>query len=230
MGPDEIAITDLARIFRGQNPWSFLGECAIRILFLYLLIILSMRLMGRRMAGQLSRIEMAALVSLAAAVGVPVQTPERGLLPALIIAAVVVAVQRLISLWSAKSRRFECIVQGDLDILVEAGQIRWSSMEHVVLDKELLFSELRSQGIENLGRVERVYLEANGAFAILQYSEPRAGLSIIPDWDREFRDQQKPANEQLACTRCGSLQPHKIASASRCADCGGRSFAAAVFT
>lgn len=61
MQPEDIF--NLERLLIGEKiPWIFLIEVIIRILFLYILIIVSMRLMGRRMASTLSRNETAALV------------------------------------------------------------------------------------------------------------------------------------------------------------------------
>ncbi|WP_187263510.1 DUF421 domain-containing protein [Pontibacter beigongshangensis] len=92
------------RILLGKElPWLFLLEVVLRVFFIYLLIMLCMRLMGKRMAAQLSNLEMSALVSLAAAVGVPILAPERGLLPAVIIALVVVVIQRIISHYASRS-------------------------------------------------------------------------------------------------------------------------------
>src|SRR4051812_17541093 len=107
MKPEEIHLTDWLRIVLGEVPWSFLLEVAIRIVFLYILILVSMRLLGSRMAGQVSRNEMAALVSLAATVGIPMQSPDRGLLPALVVALTVVGISRWVAYRAYRNKRFE---------------------------------------------------------------------------------------------------------------------------
>jgi len=81
MKPEEIHLKDWLRILIGEEPISFLLELIIRAAVVYLVLMLSMRLMGKRMSSQLSRNELATLVSLAAAVGVPMMAPDRGLLP-----------------------------------------------------------------------------------------------------------------------------------------------------
>ena len=97
MKPEDIKLTDWMRIVMGEVPWDFLLEEVLRLAFLYALILFSMRLMGKRMAGQLSRNEMAALVALAATVGIPMQVPDRGMLPALVVALVIIGVQRWVA-------------------------------------------------------------------------------------------------------------------------------------
>src|SRR5881296_1334450 len=106
MNPEDIKLSDWQRIVVGEAPPSFYIELVIRAFIVFVLLCVSMRLLGRRMAAQLNRIEMIALFSLAAAIGVPLQAPDRGLLPAFVIAAVVIALGRLVALISFNSQKF----------------------------------------------------------------------------------------------------------------------------
>lgn len=103
MKKDAIHLADWQRILFGEVPGSFYIEILIRAFVVYLILVVSMRLMGRRMSSQLSRNEMAAMVSMAAAIGVPIPDASRGLLPAVIIALVVVCTQRLVSHWASRN-------------------------------------------------------------------------------------------------------------------------------
>ena len=71
MKPEEIKFGDWMRTFVGQVPPEFYIELVIRSFLVFLILLVSMRMLGRRMAGQLNRMEMIALFSLAAAIGVP---------------------------------------------------------------------------------------------------------------------------------------------------------------
>lgn len=230
MKPEEIKITDLGRIILGEVPWSFLIESVIRVLFLYVLIVVSMRLMGKRMAAQLSRLEMAALVSLAAATGVPVQAPDRGLLPPLIIAITLVAAERVLAAISAKNRKFEAVLQDELKIMVKDGRLQWRNMATAVLTKDRLVSQLRSDGIINLGNVQRTYMEANGSFTTLQYPEKKPGLPIIPSWDRDFLDELPKAPGVFACAKCGAVMQQKEKPSKKCDECGEQNWVEAVIS
>ncbi len=230
MKPEEIKITDFGRILLGEVPWTFLIEGVIRMVFLYVLIVVSMRLMGKRMAAQLSRIEMAALVSLAAATGVPVQAPDRGLLPPLIIAITLVAAERVIAAISAKHRKFEAITQDELRIMVKDGRFQWRNMKTAVLTKDRLVSQLRSVGIDNLGDVQRAYMEANGAFTILKYPEKKPGLPIIPDWDTDFLSELPKASGMFACAKCGAVMQEKEKPSKKCEGCGEQNWVEAVIS
>jgi uncharacterized membrane protein YcaP (DUF421 family) len=67
MKPEEINLDDWSRILIGEVPAEFFIEVLIRMTFFYLFLLVSMRLIGKRMNSQLTRNELAALVSLAAA-------------------------------------------------------------------------------------------------------------------------------------------------------------------
>ncbi|MCC9167260.1 DUF421 domain-containing protein [Pontibacter harenae] len=228
MKPEDIHITDWLRILLGEVPWSFLFEVVIRIIFIFFILIFSMRLMGKRMAAQLTRMEMAALVSMAAAIGVPMADPTRGLVPIVIIAAVVIGVQRVVSTKSAKDTSFESTVLDDMDIVVKDGVLHLETMERTKLTRERLFAELRSEEIGNLGKAQRVYLEANGSFTVYKFNNPKPGLSIIPRWDTEFFQEQSIAEDAFACCSCGDVVLSENRPKLPCTRCGSSDWAQAV--
>lgn len=219
MKPEDIHITDYLRILLGEVPWSFLIEVVIRVTFIYLILLLSMRIMGKRMAARLSRSEMAALVSLAAANGVAILAPDRGLLPVLIIAIVIIGFQKFIAWRTWNNPRSEQVIMGDIDVLIKDGVLQLECLQHSRMSQEQVFAQCRFEQIDNLGKVKRAYLEANGAFTILKTEEKRAGLSILPTWDKEFRDTQQPASDIFACCNCGNTVQHKQKKLAPCSIC-----------
>lgn len=219
MDKEDIHLYDWQRILVGEVPGIFYVEILIRAAAIYLILVVAMRLMGRRMASKLSRNEMAAMISLAAAIGVPILDAHRGLLPALIIAMVVVFTQRIVSYWVAKNQKFESISQGDISTLVENSVMQLPAMKESRITRELLFAQLRSGGMIHLGHVKRLYMEANGAFTLVEEPKPKPGLSILPEWDTDFIDQQEKTPHQNVCYHCGNPQP-KSGQKDNCANCG----------
>ncbi|MBC3541153.1 DUF421 domain-containing protein [Rufibacter sediminis] len=228
MKPEDIHITDWLRIVLGEVPWVFLLEVVIRIAFIYFVLMLSMRLMGKRMASMLSRTEMAALVSLAAANGVALMDPSRGIVPIVIIAMVVIGIERFIAWRSTQDAGFEQIVMDDMDILVKDGCLQLKAMEQARIPRERLFAQLRYSDIYNLGKVQRTYMEANGAFTIKQFQDEREGLSLVPDIDPDLQRDQKAAPEKFACASCGNLAKGPQKPSGECANCGQNDWKKAV--
>ncbi|GAB3905651.1 DUF421 domain-containing protein [Larkinella knui] len=186
-----------------------------------------MRLMGKRMASQLSRTEMVAMVALAASIGIPIMAPDRGLLPALISAFVIVAGERIISRLASKNEKAEALFEDELDILVENSVMKLDTMLHCRVTRERVLAQLRSEGLYHLGSVKRLYLEANGSFSLVENPDPSPGLSVLPEWDTQFRSRQKTVPNRLVCANCGNPNPAARQGAI-CSNCGNKHWTAAV--
>nr|WP_295926809.1 YetF domain-containing protein [uncultured Dyadobacter sp.] len=227
MKKEDIHLGDWQRVFIGDVPAGFYWEVVLRIAIIYLVLMVSMRLMGKRMASQLSRNEMIAMVSLAAAIGVPLQSPDRGILAALVIAAVVIAVQQLAAWLAIRNQRLESVMQGDLTVLIADGQLKLDNMRKTGITTERAFAQLRGNGIRHLGQVKRLYFEASGAFTFIPAEDVQPGLSVLPGNDSEFRASVCRPTDRLACQQCGALVRTQQRDA-RCASCGSDETAAAV--
>jgi uncharacterized membrane protein YcaP (DUF421 family) len=227
MQPEEIHITDWQRIFLGHIPGGFYIEVIIRAAVVYALLQISMRLMGKRMASQLSRTEMVAMVALAASIGIPIMAPDRGLLPAIVTAIVIVGGERIMSRIASRNERAEAILEDELDILVENSVMKIDTMLRCRVTRERLLAHLRSSSLYHLGSVKRVYMEANGSFSLIENPTPTPGLSVLPEWDTRFRSRQKVARNQWVCANCGNPNPSAHQGDS-CSNCGNKDWTEAV--
>jgi uncharacterized membrane protein YcaP (DUF421 family) len=196
---------DPTRLFLGETPPVFLVEVAIRVVVLYGVLLLSLSLLGRRMSSRLTRNELLAIVSLSAAIGPAVQDPKQGLLPPVVAAALIVLVQRVSAWVTLRSERFERVIEGDASTLVADGRMQIEAMRSNGISRQRLFAQLRSKGLLNLGSVKRMYIEPNGAFCVLEAADAQPGLSLVPDWDPEFRAEQQFLQKRQVCFECGAL-------------------------
>lgn len=225
MQPWEIHFSDWTRIIFGNVPPEFFIELVIRVSFVYLLVIFCIRLMGKRMAAQLSRNELVAISSLAASIGIPIQSPERGLLPALIVALLVVAAQRIISGRFIRNEKFERRSQGNLSILVNDCCIQPKVLEKARVSRTEVLARLRAMKVLHLGQVRRLYFEAEGDFTLIRNEEGRPGLTVLPEEDPEFLAEQSYCQDFLVCAFCG--RKHEPAE-KQCDNCGHDTFVPAV--
>jgi uncharacterized membrane protein YcaP (DUF421 family) len=215
----EIKFNDLHRILIGEVPYHFYIEVIFRVAFVYLILMVSMRLMGKRMSTQLGRNEMAAVTSLAAAIGVPLMNPDRGLLPAVIIAAVLITYQILIAKKASTNRKFESFTQDKYNMLVKDGVLNTKAMMLTRVSRDRVFAQLRSESITHTGEVKRLYFEAAGTFSILAAEDPKPGLSILPEWDKEvIKDLHRSVDMQI-CGYCGYQESGTVAEDKSCNNC-----------
>lgn len=212
---------DWDRILRGESSWWFVPEAVFRLCVLYVILIVSLRLMGRRMSSGLSRNELLALTSLAAAIGPAMQNPSQGLLPPLIVAVWVVALQRALTLGTFHSHRFENLNDGVVTTLVSDGQIDLHALHQCSLPIDRLRGQLRGEGLLNLGQVERLFFEPGGSFSTVRRTEEQPGLSLVPEWDNELFARQQQVPDRRACTVCGATVSAD-AQSDPCPKCGAR--------
>jgi uncharacterized membrane protein YcaP (DUF421 family) len=228
MNQPEYHLVDLHRILIGEVPPVFFIEVIIRTILIYFLLIVSIRLMGKRMALQLNVTEMTAMVALAAAIGVPIQAPDRGILPAVVIAIVVVLTERIVTRIIMNNKTAETKFQGDMNVLVEDSMLNYSCIKNVSMSRSLVLQQLRIQGIDHLGKVKRLYMETSGAFSIVEQREIKPGLSLIPDDDQNYWTDENRQKDVCVCSNCGLRRDTPAKNDLQCDNCGENRWEAAV--
>jgi uncharacterized membrane protein YcaP (DUF421 family) len=223
MKPEQIHLGDWYRLLIGTSTASILAEVVLRIVVLYVVLALAIRAMGKRTSSELTRNELMAISALAAGMGPAVQAPDRGLLPPIMIAAWVVLWQRAVAAATFHSPAFERAMQGDASTLVENGRIDLRMLKKTGVSRERVLSQLRIAGVTQLGQVERLYLEADGAFSMVRRPEPEPGLTVVPTWDAELLAEQQRAPEHSACAVCGKVATRGQEPA-RCTECESTSW------
>jgi uncharacterized membrane protein YcaP (DUF421 family) len=202
MEKSDIHIGDWNRILFGESPPLYLLEVIVRVAIVYLMILIAIRLMGKRMSSEVSRADMVARVCLAAAVGLPIQRPGRGLLVALVIVVLIGIIGKWLARLIFYKRGMEKAFQGKHAILISDGIVDKKKTKEVHLSRERLFAALRKEGIKHLGEVKRLYIEANGEFSIVKAQQAKPGLSVVPYADDELRAAQTQT-EDFVCRECG---------------------------
>lgn len=229
MDKDDIKLSDWGRIFLGDVPPEFIIEVILRMCFIYIILVISLRLLGRRMESMLSRGEMVTLVTLGASVGVAIHTPERGLLPSVMVIIIIISLQALQSYITSKNANAERILLDEISTLVENGRMMVSEMKKSRITRERLFAALRLKGIINLGTIQRVYFESKGVFSIITYidEKERPGLCLLPESDTDFRAEINYDQDFIACRNCGNTVPINTIE-EKCTFCHGNDWETAV--
>jgi uncharacterized membrane protein YcaP (DUF421 family) len=218
MKKHEIHLEDWQRILFGQAPPIFLLEVLIRTFIIYVFLLFTLRWLGKRMNGQLTILELSIMLTLGAIVSVAMQVPDRGITLSMFVLFCTLAVHRLVSWLGVKSARIEELSFGKMSLLVKDGVLQLDEMSKCRISNQQLFAELRSNGIFNLGKVQRVYLEACGLFSIIQSKSDIPGLPILPPDDRSALHLLQ-RHDQMACCNCGRMADQGNTS-TVCPNCG----------
>ncbi|MDR5740791.1 YetF domain-containing protein [Caballeronia sp. LZ016] len=217
----------IERLLIGDGPWAFLIEIIVRAIVMYALLLVAMRMMGKRVAAQLSITELAVILMLGAAIGMPIQVSSQGVLPAAVVLLTVVALQRLSGKAGLRWRRYEVLEQGDVTILVKDGRILMDELKRSQISREMLASELRAMNVAHLGQLRRVYLEASGSFSIVYRKEQRPGLTVRPDMEQSLLE-AIGVDGHFSCWSCGVTVASQERPREPCAACGAHRWESAV--
>ncbi|MCE7063329.1 DUF421 domain-containing protein [Dyadobacter sp. CY343] len=206
MKKEDIQPWDWQRILFGEAPPEFLVEVFIRTFIIYVVLLAIVRLMGKRMGGQLTISEMAIMVTLGAIISPAMQIPQLGVLMGIMILICALIFQRGLNFFEFKSGRFEELSQGTTSLAVKDGIIQLEEMKKAKVSRQQLFAALRNQNVYNLGDVGRVYLEACGIFSVYKKPEPSPGLQIYPPEDQGINSfSQQIVEGNLVCASCGHV-------------------------
>lgn len=230
MKKEDIIFSDWQRWLFGEAPPSFTGEVAIRALLVFAVMLVIVRLLGRRMKGQMSVSELAVVLTLGAVIAGPMQIPAAGLLPSVAVLLAVLFMHHFSNWLAFKYRRVELVQQGDLALLVRDGCLDLPAMQRQALSHEQLFGQLRNQNIAQLGELRRVYFEANGRISLYKLPAPQPGLSILPPEDGPALATTGPAQGKQVCATCGHVPTPTDHAGGHCLRCGADKWVPAVLS
>jgi len=144
-----------------------------RTLVLYGIVMIVMRLMGKRQIGQLQPFELAIAIMISELAAVPMQDTGIPLVNGIIPIITLLFAQLLISLISLKSVKARAIICGRPRILIEKGKIIESSLIKELYTINDLLEQLRIDNVPNIADVEYAILETNGQLSVIPKAKKR---------------------------------------------------------
>lgn len=211
---------DWKRIFIGEEPAVFFLEVLFRTVIMFVVVLVALRVSGKREMRQLSVFDMAIIIALGSAAGDPMFYKDVSLLQAAVVFAGVFLVYHAIVYLISRSEKAEDFVEGKPFYIIKNGVASHEYLESKPFGADEFFAELRGKQITHLGQIRRALLETNGEISILFYEdeEVRPGLPI---WPELFRQQLKDVREPgvYACSRCGCIKSFPTTDPSHCSHC-----------
>lgn len=148
-----------------------------RTIILYALVIIVMRLMGKRQIGQLQPFEVVVAIMISDLASVPMQNTGIPLVSGIIPILTLLACQLLISFVLLKSVKIRTLLCGSPTILIHKGKILESNLRKEVYTINDLIEAIRLAGYSDISEVETAVLETNGTVSIFpkgKYKTPTA--------------------------------------------------------
>jgi len=156
-------------------------EIVLRTAVIYIVVLVGVRLSGKREVGQMTPFDLTLLLLISNAVQNAMTGPDTSLLGGVVAAVTLLVLNYFVAEVSGGNRRFRKFVQGQPSLLVHDGQVISSHMakEHVSMDE--LIRAMREYGIATLHDVALSVLEVDGSISFLKYDEikPDANTHLV---------------------------------------------------
>ena len=139
---------------------------AIRTIIIYVLLIIAMRLMGKRQLGDMQPIELVVTLLIADLAAIPMQEPGTPLVTGIAAIFTLVVLEILFSVLRLKSPGFGRLVSGSPMVVVKDGKPLKNTLRRLRLTNEDLTDTLRTQGVFDLREVDTAIVETNGKISV----------------------------------------------------------------
>ena len=148
-----------------------LVEIALRTGAIYLLVLIGIRISGKREVGQMTPFDLTLLLLLSNSVQNAMTGPDTSLAGGAVAATTLLIMNYLVAEVSGGNRRFRKFIQGQPSLLVHDGQVIESHMakEHVSMDE--LERSLREHGVSSYQDAALAVLEVDGSISVLKYDD-----------------------------------------------------------
>ena len=146
-------------------------QIVLRTGVIYLLVLIGVRLSGKREVGQMTPFDLTLLLLLSNSVQNAMTGPDTSLTGGAIAAGTLLVLNYLVAEVSGGNRRFRRLIQGQPTLLIHDGKTIESHMarEHVSVDE--LQRALREHGIGTIDQTALAVLEVDGSISCLKYDE-----------------------------------------------------------
>ena len=146
-------------------------EIALRTAAIYLLILIGVRLSGKREVGQMTPFDLTLLLLLSNSVQNAMTGPDNTLAGGATAAVTLLVLNFLVADLAGVNRRFRKFVQGEPSLLIHNGRLIPAHLarEHLTVDE--VMRSLREHGISRIEDVSLAVLEVDGSVSCLKYDD-----------------------------------------------------------
>lgn len=159
----------------------------IRSIIIYIIVLIVMRLMGKREIGQMQPFELAISIMIADLASIPMTDIGIPISNGIIPIMGLLVMHLVISVLNMKSGTLRGLICGKPTILIYRGKIDEEKLRAERLTLNELEEKLRSNNVMNLGDVEYAILETSGDISVIQKPNKRTttpeDFNIMPEYE-----------------------------------------------
>lgn len=141
-------------------------DLTFRTLVIYFILIILMRIMGKREIAQLSAIDFVVAIVIAELAAIPISNMKVPLIYGILPIVILTLAQVGLSILCLKSNAFRRIIYGMPNILIANGKIQRKEMRKARYNIDDLLTQLRERDVFNVADVEFAVLETSGQLTV----------------------------------------------------------------
>ena len=159
----------------------------IRTALLYFLIIVCMRLMGKRQLGELQPTELVITIMLSEIAAIPLQDNGVPLVNSVVCIVLLVALEVINSAICLKNAKIRSIVEGNSLVVIRDGVIDQKQLKNLRYSAEDLLEQLRQKDVFDINDVRFAVVETNGQLSVMLKPEKETVTAEMIDIKNETK-------------------------------------------
>ncbi|MBR6755657.1 MAG: DUF421 domain-containing protein [Peptococcaceae bacterium] len=137
-----------------------------RVILVYIVLLLAMRMMGKREIGELSNTDFVVAIVVAELATLPITNMQLDLLHSLLPIVIITFLQLAVSFLCLKNNQFRHFVYSTPNVLIAKGKMQMGEMRKARYNIDDLLSQLRQNGVFDIAEVDYAILETSGELTV----------------------------------------------------------------
>jgi uncharacterized membrane protein YcaP (DUF421 family) len=150
-----------------QLTWPTALEIVLRTLVIYIIILVGLRLAGKREIGQMNAFDLVVLLLIANAVQNAMVGPDTSLIGGILAAVVLLITNAIVARLRLRFPVLRRWAEGSPTLLVLHGRILRKHMIQEGIDEDSLMASIREHGLSDLSEVDIAVLEIDGSISVI---------------------------------------------------------------
>ena len=150
---------------------SVMPAIILRTGVIYVLVLLGLRLTGKREVGQMTPFDLVLLLLLSNSVQNAMTGPDTSLNGGVVAAATLLILNTLVARLTGKSRSARKFIEGEPRLLIHDGKVLTANLEAEHMSIDELNRALREHNVLQCSDVALAVLEVDGAVSVLRYDD-----------------------------------------------------------
>ncbi len=139
----------------------------LRTFIVYIMVVLAVRVMGKRQIGQLQPTELVITIILSEIASTPIVEKTDPIMDSVAAVAFLVLLEMIFSFFALKSGKFRRLIEGNAVYIIKEGKLDIAILKKIRYSIDDIMEALREKDIFDISDVEYAIVETNGSLSVM---------------------------------------------------------------